>query len=80
MITYINGQFVPEEQASISVFDRGFLFADAVYEVTAVVNGRLVDFKNHMTRLQRSCHELQLALPYTEESLLKIHQQIIEKK
>ncbi|WP_272690080.1 D-amino-acid transaminase [Providencia sp. PROV152] len=79
MITYINGQFVPEEQASISVFDRGFLFADAVYEVTAVVNGRLVDFKNHMTRLQRSCHELQLALPYTEESLLKIHQQIIEK-
>ncbi|APG50397.1 TPA: D-amino-acid transaminase [Providencia stuartii] len=79
MMTYINGRFIPEEQASISIFDRGFLFADAVYEVTAVINGKLIDFKNHIARLKRSCHELELALPYTEDVLFDIHRQLIEK-
>ncbi len=51
MIAYVNGQFLPAEEASVSVFDRGFLFADAVYEVTAVINGKLVDFEHHMARL-----------------------------
>lgn len=78
-MTYINGRFIPEEQASISIFDRGFLFADAVYEVTAVINGKLIDFKNHIARLKRSCHELELALPYTEDVLFDIHRQLIEK-
>lgn len=79
MIAYVNGQFVSEEHASVSVFDRGFLFADAVYEVTAVLNGRLIDFKNHIVRLQRSCRELQLTVPLSEDELLAIHQQLIEK-
>lgn len=52
-IVYLNNQFVPKEQANISVFDRGFLFADAVYEVTAVINGQLIDFEGHFQRLQR---------------------------
>lgn len=79
MITYINGDFIPEEQAVVSIFDRGFLFADAVYEVTTILNSRLIDFKNHMTRLRRSCAELQLSLPYNDDELLTIHQQLIEK-
>ena len=41
---YVNGAYVPEEEATISVFDRGFLFADGVYEVTTVLSGKLVDF------------------------------------
>ncbi len=78
MITYVNGQYLPEEQATVSVFDRGFLFADAVYEVTAIINGKLVDFENHIARLQRSCHELQLDLPYSVDEIKQIHTQLIE--
>ncbi|MEX0422149.1 D-amino-acid transaminase [Providencia rettgeri] len=79
MIAYVNGQFLPEEDASISVFDRGFLFADAVYEVTAIINGKLVDFDRHMARLQRSCAELQLSLPYDLAELKQIHLQLVQK-
>jgi D-alanine transaminase len=53
-IVYVNGEYVPEAEAKVSVFDRGFLFADGVYEVTPVVNGKLVDYDPHMERLDRS--------------------------
>ncbi len=79
MISYVNGQYLLEEQATVSVFDRGFLFADAVYEVTAIINGKLVDFEYHIARLQRSCHELQLVLPYSVEEIKQIHTQLIER-
>ena len=62
-IVYVNGAYVPEEEARISVFDRGFLFADAVYEVTSVLDGRLVDFAGHLARLHRSLGELEMAAP-----------------
>ena len=52
-IVYLNNQFVPKEQANISVFDRGFLFADAVYEVTAVINGQLIDFEGDPRAIDR---------------------------
>ncbi|AKL13485.1 TPA: D-amino-acid transaminase [Kluyvera intermedia] len=74
---YLNGEYVPEEEAKISVFDRGFLFADAVYEVTAVVNGKLVDFAGHFARLARSCRELGLPLTLAEDDLREIHQRLI---
>lgn len=76
---YVDGQYVQESEAKISVFDRGFLFADAVYEVTAVVNGKLAEFDGHMARLQRSCRELSLTLPVTPAELKEIHQALIEK-
>ncbi|MEX9869355.1 D-amino-acid transaminase [Providencia huaxiensis] len=79
MIAYVNGQFLPEEEASVSVFDRGFLFADAVYEVTAIINGKLVDFEHHMARLQRSCAELQLSFPYDLAELKHIHFQLVQQ-
>lgn len=55
---YLNGHYVPESEARVSVFDRGFLFADAVYEVVSVLDGRLVDFDGHVTRLMRSLGEI----------------------
>ncbi|WP_192457147.1 D-amino-acid transaminase [Musicola keenii] len=76
---YVNGQYLPEEAAKVSVFDRGFLFADAVYEVTAVVNGRLAEYDGHMARLARSCRELNLRLPVSIEALREIHLALIEK-
>ena len=78
-IVYLDSHFVPKEQAKISVFDRGFLFADAVYEVTAVIDGQLIDFNGHFQRLQRSCKELALSLSITKEQLIDVHHQLIEK-
>ncbi|WP_233967402.1 D-amino-acid transaminase [Pectobacterium polaris] len=78
-LVYVDGQYLEENEAKISVFDRGFLFADAVYEVTAVIDGKLVDFADHITRLQRSCRELSLTLPVTPEALREIHDALINK-
>ena len=55
---YLNGEWLAEDEAKVSVFDRGFLFADAIYEVTAVIGGRLIDYAGHAARLQRSMTEL----------------------
>ena len=57
-IAYVNGSYVPEADAKVSIFDRGFLFADGVYEVTPIVNGKLVDYDAHMERLDRSLGEV----------------------
>ncbi len=57
---YLNGAYIPEDKGQVSVFDRGFLFADAVYEVVSVMSGKLVDFAGHMTRLTRSLGELKI--------------------
>ena len=62
-IVYVNGDYVPEEEAKVSVFDRGFLFADGVYEVTSVLGGKLLDFDGHAARLARSLGELDMAAP-----------------
>ncbi|MFM2476951.1 D-amino-acid transaminase [Celerinatantimonas sp. MCCC 1A17872] len=76
-IVYINGEYINEHDAKVSIFDRGFLFADAVYEVTAVINGKLVDNEGHMARLTRSCHELQLTLPVNVDEIEHIQNELI---
>ena len=59
-IVYLNGDYVPKSAAKISVFDRGLLFSDAVYEVISVIGGRLIDMERHVTRLERSLGELSI--------------------
>ena len=76
---YVNGEFVPEDQAKVSVFDRGFLFADAVYEVTSVLGGRLIDFAGHAARLERSLGELGMGMPVSAEELLEIHREMVSR-
>ncbi|MDW6004388.1 D-amino-acid transaminase [Vibrio mangrovi] len=78
-IVYVNGAYVPESEAKVSVFDRGFLFADAVYEVTSVLDGRLIDNAGHIARLERSCRELEIKMPVTAEELTSIQLALIEK-
>ncbi len=78
-IAYVNGSYVAENEAKISIFDRGFLFADGVYEVTPVVNGRLVDYGPHMERLERSLNELRIAWPCSKEEMLAMHQQLVKR-
>ena len=62
-IAYVNGQYRDMRDANVNVEDRGYQFADGVYEVCEVRGGRLVDFPRHMARLQRSLTELRIAEP-----------------
>ncbi|MCF6369634.1 D-amino-acid transaminase [Rhizobium halophilum] len=78
-IVYVHDGFVPDEEASISLFDRGFLFGDAVYEVTAVINGRMIDNDLHLARLERSLRELAISLPYSVDTIEGIQQQLITR-
>jgi len=78
-IVYVNGSYVPEEQAKVSVFDRAFLFGDGVYEVTAVLGGRLVDFDAHLARLDRSLKEIALAAPMSHGALRELHGKMIRR-
>ncbi len=76
---YVNGDYVPEDQARVSVFDRGFLFADGVYEVTSVLDGKLIDFGGHCKRLRRSLGELDMRLDLSDEDLLAIHRELVTR-
>jgi D-alanine transaminase len=78
-IVYVNGSFVPEADAKISVFDRAFLFADGVYEVTAVVAGRSLDLDGHLRRLDRSLAEMQIDPPLTHAEWRDVHAELIAR-
>ena len=78
-IVYVNGQFVPESEARVSVFDRGFLFGDGVYEVSAVVGGGLVDNAAHLTRLERSLGELGMVSPAAPDEIVRAQKELIER-
>ena len=78
-IVYVNGAYLPEEDAKVSVFDRAFLFGDAVYEVTAVVGGRLVDFAGHLERLDRSLSEIAIKPPLSRAELRAMHQELLAR-
>jgi D-alanine transaminase len=77
-LVYVNGAFVPEAEAKVSVFDRGFLMADGVYEVTSVLGGKLLDFQGHCVRLNRSLSELDIANPHSDAEWLALFRQAVE--
>jgi len=74
---YVNGEYLPEEDAKISIFDRSFLMADGVYEVTSVLDGKLIDFAGHAARLERSLGELEMQKPEAFDDLLEIHRELV---
>lgn len=78
-IAYVNGDFVPEDQAKVSIFDRGFLFGDGIYEVTPVIDGRLVDRQAHMARLKRSLGEVRITPPVPLEDIDSLQEMLVEK-
>ena len=78
-VVYVNGSYVPENEGKVSIFDRGFLFADGVYEVTAVINGRLVDYDPHVERLERSLKEIEMAWPCSKAELKQMHEEIVKR-
>jgi len=79
MIVFLNGKFVPDEQALISVFDRGFLYGDGLFETMRVFNGKPFRWTQHLERLTRGAEVLGLQLPFNAESLLKFADELIQK-
>jgi D-alanine transaminase len=78
-IAYVNGDFVPLSEAKVSVLDRGFLFADGIYEVSAVLDGKLIDNESHLARLERSVGEIKLPLPETVARIKEIQHELITR-
>ena len=78
-IVYLNGEFLPFEQARVPVMDRGFLFADGIYEVSAVLEGRLVDNAAHLARLDRSLAEIGIRNPHSLEAWIGLETELVAR-
>lgn len=78
-IAYVNGVYERTSEAAVSIEDRGYQFADAVYEVWSVFDGRLADLAGHLNRLERSLSELQIAMPMPRTSLLVVLNEVVRR-
>jgi D-alanine transaminase len=78
-IAYVNGRYLPLSQAKVHVEDRGYQFGDGVYEVCEVRDGRLIDERRHLERLQRSLRELRIGLPIKLRALDVIFHEVVER-
>ncbi|MEW6633863.1 MAG: D-amino-acid transaminase [Pseudomonadota bacterium] len=78
-IVYCNGEFRPEEDGRVSIFDRGFLFGDAIYEVTAVLAGRLIDNDLHLDRFERSLASLSIPMPVSRSRLEQLQAELLTR-
>src|SRR5215475_10614893 len=78
-IAYVNGRYLPRDAAKVAVEDRGYQFADGVYEVCEVIGGRLVDERRHMARLDRSLGELRIARPMSHAALAVVLRETIRR-
>lgn len=75
---YVNGEFLPVADAKVSIFDRGFLFGDGIYEVAAVLDGKLVDSASHLARLERSTGEIGISLHLSAEEIESLQRELIK--
>lgn len=78
-IAYVDGAYTPKSQAAVSIEDRGFQFADAVYEVWSVFEGRLADLSGHLDRLERSLGELSIPMPMSRQALLVVLKEVVRR-
>lgn len=75
---FVNGQYVPEDQAQVSIFDRGFVFGDGIYEVVPVIGGKMVDKAPFLERLKRSLGELRIDMPMSDADYMAMHEKLID--
>jgi D-alanine transaminase len=78
-IAYVNGRYVPHQDAAVHIEDRGYQFADGVYEVVTIVGGRMIDMEGHLDRLWRSLGELHMAAPMKREPLKMVMREVIRQ-
>ena len=77
-IVFLNGEYLPEQEAKISIFDRAVTFGDAIYEVAGVLDGKLVDFEHHMQRYFNSLKKLSIKSPLGQSDILHAFRQLVE--
>ena len=77
-IVYLNGDYVPEDEAKISIFDRSVLFGDAIYEVAGVSDGKLMNFDSHIQRYQTSLGKLEIPVPLSKDEVLAAFRELIK--
>jgi len=77
-IVFLNGEYLPEQEAKISIFDRAVTFGDAIYEVAGVLDARLVDFEHHMQRYFNSLEKLSMESPLSQPDILQAFRQLVE--
>jgi D-alanine transaminase len=77
-IVYLNGEYLPEQEAKISIFDRAVTFGDAIYDVAGVLDGKLVDFEHHMQRYFNSLKKLSIESPLSQPDILQVFRQLVE--
>ena len=77
-IVFLNGEYLPEQEAKISIFDRAVTFGDAIYEVAGVLDGKLVDFEHHMQRYFNSLKKLSIESPLSQSDILHAFRQLVE--
>jgi D-alanine transaminase len=75
---FVNGEYKPEGEAMVSIFDRGFVFGDGIYEVVPVIGGKMVDKAPFLERLKRSLGELRIEMPMSEDDFVAMHEKLIE--
>lgn len=78
-MVYVGDRFVAEEEATVSIFDRGLIFGDSIYEVTAVIDGRMIDNDLHLARLSRSLGELGIPMPLPQEAVVDVQMELIAR-
>jgi D-alanine transaminase len=78
-IVFLNGSFLPQEEAMVPIMDRGFLFADGVYEGFGVLGGRIVDNDPHLERLERSLNEVRIANPYSRAEWTRLEEELVHR-
>ena len=78
-VAYVNGRFLPQGRAGVSIEDRGFQLADAIYEVWAVLDGKMADVEGHAERLERSLNELRIPMPMSRAALDQVLRETIRR-
>ena len=77
-IVYLNGDYIPDHEAMISIFDRAVNFGDAIYDVAGVLDGKLIDFEHHMQRYFNSLQKLSIESPLTRDEILQAFRQLVK--
>lgn len=78
-IAYVNGDFIPADEAKVSIFDRGLLFADGIYEVCGILDAKITDFDGHIRRLERSLAEIDQPMPLTAQEIKTAMHELIKR-
>ena len=78
-IAYVNGRYLPQREASVNIEDRGYQFADGIYEVVHLYQNRFIDEDLHLARLERSLHEIELPLPMSRQALVHVLHEVARR-